>query len=106
MTANNWPGEKVQIADRRLRALGYRQYSPTGVTALDPPADTDICFIQALTQNIRYRDDGGGVTTVVGMQIADGDTVPFIGDFSAFRMIEEAGGAQVNVSFYAFGDQS
>ena len=73
---------------------------------MNPPAGADICFIQALTQNIRYRDDGGGVTTVVGMQIADGDTVPYIGDMSAFRMIEEVGGAEVNINFYAFGNQT
>lgn len=92
-------------AEVQFKNLGYQQISaPAAATALTVPAGSDYAIIQALTQNIRWRDDGVDPTASVGMQLTAGLDFLYSGDLSALRVIQEAGSAEVNVSYYASPD--
>lgn len=57
--------------------------------------------IQAEAQAVRWTDDPDhDPTTALGMVIAVGATLIYEGDLSKIRLIEDAAGAIINVSFY------
>jgi hypothetical protein len=64
------------------------------------PSDATVALIQALTQNVRWRDDGTAPTASKGMQLAAGDQFWYTGDLSTIRFIEEAATAELNVTVY------
>ena len=57
-------------------------------------------LLQAVGQNIRWRDDGTDPTAVVGMLLLVGNPLPYYGDLKAIRFIETAVSAELNVSVY------
>lgn len=53
-------------------------------------------LIQAEDQDLRWRADGTNPTSAIGMLIAAGDTLDYIGDLTKLRFIEAVGGATLN----------
>lgn len=74
--------------------------SADSLTAGGVPSGATSAYIAAEAQAVRYRDDGGTPTASVGMPIASGAAIAYVGTFSALRFIEQAGGAKLNVLFY------
>ena len=85
-----------------MKPVGYLQITtPSTRTLLTIPSGAQVALIQAEPQNCRWRDDGTDPTAAIGMQIAAGNSVLYVGELSAFKVIQEAANAKVNVSFYA-----
>jgi len=57
-------------------------------------------LLQAETQAIRWRADGTNPTSSVGMLIASGETLDFVGDLTQLRFIEAVGGAVLNATIF------
>jgi hypothetical protein len=82
-------------------ALGYQQItSLSSAAALTVPTGATVALIHAESQSIRWRDDGTNPTTSAGMVLAAGETVFFTGSLSAFKAIEVAASAKLNISYY------
>jgi hypothetical protein len=88
------------FADAAVEPAGYRQ-----ITDLDTVKGVQIgtgrvALIQALNQNIRYRDDGADPDATTGVRIHAGESIWYTGDLRTIRFIEEADGAEVNILAY------
>ena len=94
------------------KSFGYQQLTGMAAsTALAVPTVTvenvasfrpQLALLQAEGQNVRWRDDGIAPTATVGMLlIAGSDPYPYDGVLTNIRFIQAAGGAILNVSFYA-----
>lgn len=59
-----------------------------------------VALVQALNQNVRWRDDGTDPTDAVGMRLAAGETMFYVGDLRKIRFIEEAASAELNYTVY------
>lgn len=90
--------------------LGYQQITDVSAsTALTVPStDTNgslqkpvLAVIIAETQAVRWRDDGVAPSATVGMPLAVGGSFLYDGDLTKIRFFEQAGGAKLNVSYYA-----
>jgi len=100
----------VQVdADGKLQAgvsegytpLGYQQLTALGTaSALTVPDGARLALLQAEGADVRWRDDGTDPTATVGMMLAVGTVMLYTGDLTAFRAIETAAGAKLNVSYY------
>ena len=87
------------FADGTVKPLGYRQLSPS--TAVDIGIGAGrLALIQALDQNVRYRDDGIDPTASTGVRIHAGETIWYTGDVRALKFIEEASSAELNILVY------
>ncbi len=89
------------MSDRFNGPLGYEQI--TGLSAakgLTVPAAATVCKIVALTQAVRWRDDGTDPTATVGMPLAVDTELQYGGDLSAIKFIEQTASAEINVSYY------
>lgn len=67
------------------------------------PAGTTYAVICAYAQGVTWRDDGTAATATAGtggQGIAAGQCIPYNGDFTKFRAIQQTGGAVLGVSFY------
>lgn len=88
----------------QARPLGYQQHLAAAVDAgvnLTPPAGAVYAVLTAEAQAIRYRDDGVNPSATVGMPVAVGVTVQLEGgNLAAYRVISQALGAIVNVTYY------
>jgi len=90
--------------------LGYQQItSLSSATNLTVPS-TDvqglscrpaIAIITPESQAVRWRDDGTAPSATVGMPLAAGTTLQYDGDLTKIQFFEQAGGAKLNVSYYA-----
>ena len=87
------------VADAALEPAGYRQLSGDSVVGVSI-GNARVALIQALDQNIRMRDDGTDPTTTVGYRLHAGQSIWYIGDMRALRMIGEAAGAEINLLAY------
>lgn len=87
------------FADGTVEPAGYRQLAPTSAMGISVGGGR-VALIQALVQNVRYRDDGTDPTSSVGMRLHAGESVWYTGDLSKLRFIEEASGAELNISIY------
>lgn len=93
------------MAVQRPAPKGYQQITAlSAAVSLTVPAGADFALIQAVTQNVRWRDDGTAPTATVGMQLAAGDTLAYDADLTAVQLIETAASAEVNVTYYHGGD--
>lgn len=91
----------MHVAWGQMKALGFQQIvGAAASTALTVPPGAAVAVIQAITQNIRYRDDGVDPTAAVGMRIAAGNDILFAGSLSVMRIIQEAATAEINISYY------
>jgi hypothetical protein len=93
--------------DKPLRARGFQQITDlSSAVGLTIPADDDtghveFAFIQAIGQDVRYRDDGTDPTATVGIRLAAGDDIWYpVKDLTAIKFIEETATAELNVSYY------
>lgn len=93
---------RYYLQGRLYSPRGYEQISgPSAATGLTIPSErATVARIQAVSQNIRWRDDGTSPTASVGMQLAAGNELWYDGDLTAFELIEESAGAEVNISYY------
>lgn len=83
------------------RSLGYQQITDlSGVVALTVPPGTGLCLIIPETQGVRYRDDGVNPTSSVGMPIAAGASLVYIGSPAALRFTQQSASAVLNVTYY------
>lgn len=53
------------------------------------------------TAAVRWRDDGTAPTAAVGMFLAAGSELDYVGDITRIQFIQVAAGAQLEVSLYA-----
>ena len=91
----------MYVAFGAMLPKGYQQISGLAAsTALTVPAGAAVAVIQALTQNVRYRDDGGVPTSAVGMRLTAGNDMLFAGSLTAVRFIQESATAELNVLYY------
>lgn len=94
------------VNDGRLNPLGYQQITDVSSSVgLTLPAGFinragAVAMVQALDQDVRWRDDAVAPTATVGMLLAAGETLVYNGDYSAIRFIEVSSGAELNVSYY------
>lgn len=98
------------------KSLGYKQ--TTDVSAVKqitdllpaavvsggyPTANVGFCYVQAESQNCRWRDDGTDPTASVGQLLTAGQTLIVTrGQFNQFRIIEAASGAKINLTAYKY----
>ena len=87
-------------ADATIEPAGYRK-----ITSLSSAKGVQIgvgrvALIQAINQNIRYRDDGTDPTSSEGMVLFAGQSIWYTGDLRVIRFIEETAGAEVNILAY------
>jgi len=87
------------FADATVEPAGYVQLSPATAIGIGIGAGR-VALIQALDQNVRYRDDGIAPTNTTGVRIHAGESIWYTGDLRAIQIIEEASAAQVNISVY------
>jgi hypothetical protein len=96
-TVENIPGKTWPVES------GKQMLSPTVSTAvtLTPPKGASWAFIQPLSANVRWWDDGSTPTVSQGFQLAAGAYLEFTGDLKAFKAIAESGTPTLNVSYYS-----
>ncbi len=95
-------GATQTVVDGYREPKGYEQISSLATAqSLTKPEGAHFALIQAVTQNVRWRDDGTDPTASVGMQLEAGQQIPYYGDLDTFKVIEESASAEVNVSYYA-----
>jgi hypothetical protein len=92
------------MAVLRPEPKGYEQITDVSTAVgLTVPSGADRALVQAYTQAVRWRDDGTDPTGSVGMVLAAGATLAYDGDLAAFRAIESASSAELNVTYYQGG---
>ena len=79
---------------------GQMSLNVSSAATLTVPGSANVALIQALTQNVRWRDDGTAPTASVGMQLLAGDEMFYTGDLAAIQIIQETTTAEVNVLYY------
>lgn len=93
-------GPVILGADVSPVPVGYRQLTDlsAAVTIPDVPAGACRALIAVSGGPVRWRDDGQEPTAQLGMPIAAGETVEYLGDVSALRFIGP--GASLDVALY------
>jgi len=98
----------MNVIDGTRKPLGYAQTADLSTAVnLSPPANARTAIIQAIGNDVSWRDDGtaAAVTaggTAGGMLLAAGDSFYYTGDLEKLSLIEAvaASTAYVNVSYY------
>lgn len=88
------------VSDATLVPDGYRQITSLSSAVGIGGGNGRVALVQALNQNVRWRDDGVDPTSTVGVRLHAGETFWYFGDLRSLRIIEETASAQVNVSTY------
>lgn len=92
------------MAVSRPTALGYEQITDlSSAVGLTVPDGADRALIQAVTQDVRWRDDGTSPTASVGMVLAADTMLEYAGDLSTFEAIETSASSEVNVTYFVGG---
>ena len=90
--------------------LGYQQITTlSSATSLTVPVKNlsglkstpSIVLITHEAQALRWRDDGVAPSATVGMPLAVGVTLQYDGDLTQIQFFEQAGGAKLNISYFA-----
>lgn len=87
-------------ADATITPLAYHQITSLAAATGISGGAGRVALIQALDQNVRWRDDGVDPTGTVGMRLAAGETMFYVGDLKKIKFIEEAASAEINLSVY------
>ena len=87
-------------ADAIIEPVGYRKITSLSSAKGVLIGEGRVALIQAINQNIRYRDDGSDPTSSTGMVLFAGQSIWYTGDLRALRFIEETAGAEVNILAY------
>jgi len=99
-------GAAIPVAGAILTPLGIAQDTTISAASGLPtvsgsiPAATTVALIQVTGQNCRWRDDGTDPTAAIGIQLGAGTSFWYRGTFSAFKIIEEAASAVLNVAYF------
>lgn len=93
------------MSDRQY--VGYQQITVlTASTALTVPnaagaiIPANFAIVRPAAQAVRYRADGTAPTAAIGQPVAVGQEVEIYGNLGAFRFIEQAAGANLDVTYY------
>jgi len=98
------------VADANITPLGYQQTDDlsTANAGLSVPAGARVAIIQAVGNDISWRDDGTAASATAagtegGMLLAAGNSFLYTGDLSKLSLIEAvaASTAYANISYYA-----
>lgn len=81
-----------------IEPVAYVQPDPS--SAIGIRVAGRVAVIQALNQNIRWRDDGTDPTANTGQRLHAGETFLYTGDLRKIKFIQEAAGAELNISTY------
>lgn len=93
--------QRQYVIDGKLIPLKYQQLlSLDTVKGLEPPPNVRVAVIQALSQNVRWRDDGDNPTNTAGMVLLANRDMLYTGDLTKIKFIEETASAELNVSYY------
>ena len=95
------PSGGLNVVDGALTPLGYEQI--TGLSSVQPltvPTGARLAVICVESQTIRWRDDGVDPTSSVGMPLPTSGYFIYNGNLAAFRAIETAASAVLNVEYY------
>lgn len=91
----------VNVLPGKLRPLGYEQIAGAATAqSLTVPEGARMALIQALTNNVRWRDDGTAPTATVGYQLAAGSELSYSGNLGKIQLIEEAASTELNIAYY------
>jgi len=91
----HWDGQREPLGFEQITSLG----SAVGFASAPPRAR--LAFIQAESQNVRWRDDGTNPTASVGTLITTESILSYTGNMSKIKFIEVTAGAKLNISYYA-----
>ena len=72
--------------------------SAKGLAAI--PDGARVALIQALSQNVRWKDDGNDATAAEGMQLQAGKEMWYTGPLDALSFFQEAATATLNILYY------
>lgn len=85
-----------------LKPLGHQQITDvSAATSLTVPAGAQRALLCPQTQAVRFRDDGTDPTATVGIHIGAGERFLYEGNLSTIKLIQEAAGAKLDISYYA-----
>ncbi len=101
--ATNTLGSQLTVPGNAT-PLGYQQITSTQLATCVPatvPAGANWALIEADTQQIRWRDDGGFPTSAVGMLLPVNTPFEYKGNLKTLFFIYVTSGANLNISFYA-----
>lgn len=87
-------------ADATIDPLGYVQIADVSSAVGVPFGGGRVALIQALNQNVRWRDDGQDPDANTGLRLHAGETMFYVGNLRKIKFIEEAAGAEVNIAVY------
>lgn len=83
------------------QALGYERITAlSSAASLTVPSGATRAVFVAFTQAVRWRDDGTDPTATVGMPLAVGTPFEYGGPLAGIKFFEQAGSAELNVSYY------
>lgn len=93
MTVATTPAQQFQ--------LGYQQITDlTNAVLLVPPEGACFAVIQAEGAPVRWRDDGVAPTAAIGMRLPQNSELRLDALLTTVRVIQEASGAKLNISYY------
>lgn len=93
LTVGTTPGQMFQ--------LGYVQITDlTASVLLSPPSGANYAIIQTEGAPVRWRDDNVAPTASVGMRLPVGSELRLDSRLDTVRVIQEAAGAKLNISYY------
>lgn len=98
----------MNVFDAIRKPLGYIQTADLSTAqSLTVPNNAKIAIVQAIDNDISWRDDGTAAANTAGgiaggMLLAAGDSFLYIGDLQKLSLIEAVNGstAYANVTFY------
>jgi len=97
------PVQSMRVADEPLTPRGFEKIADlSSAEGLNVPEKAQFALISPEGADVRWRDDGTDPTASVGMPLADGATVWYIGNLDAVKFIEQAASAVLNVSYYGY----
>ncbi len=83
-----------------LIPVGYQQLPLTDVSELDVPDGAILAVLIVEGAAVRYRDDGTPASPTVGMPLADGKELHYLGNLNALSFAPQESGAILNILFY------
>lgn len=89
------------VVDDKMNPKGYQQVSDlSSAKGITPPREARVAVIQAVGQDVRWRDDGTDPTADIGMVLQAGRDMLYTGNMAKIKFIEMTAGAEINVSYY------
>lgn len=88
------------FANATIEPGGYVQLTSLSTAVGIGSGAGRVALIQCLNQNVRWRDDGVAPTANVGVRLHAGETFEYTGNLRSIQFIEEAAGAELNISLY------